>query len=181
MLSLSIQGQYKDTLRWVGHGGSERIECRGWKPNQIQDGAQGIINERLLGMSDGEVAGYLSHLPIRYMALGDGQPVTKPYDQNSLDNEIERVPISASFATFVDGSGNPLNPQVPSARFMIQVVLGAAEGNGNLREFGLFGGEATESLNTGTMFNWITHDLIIKDPLLVLNRVIDISLSINRN
>jgi len=181
LLSLNIQGQYKDTLRWVGHGGSERIECRGWKPNQIQDGALKIINERLLGMSDDEVVGYLSHLPIRYMALGNGQPATKPYDQNQLESEFERVAVSGSFATFLDGSGNPLNPQAPSARFMLQVVLGAAEGNGDLREFGLFGGEATDTLNSGTMFNWITHDLIQKTPLLVVNRVIDISLSINRS
>lgn len=181
MLSLSIQGQYKDTLRWVGHGGSERIECRGWKPNQIQDGAQGIINERLLGMSDDEVVGYLSYLPIRYMALGDGQPATKPYDQNHLENEFERVILSGSDVTFLDDSGNPLNPQIPSARFRLNVRLNAGQGNGDLREFGLFGGEATANLNSGTMFNWITHALIQKDVTLNVDRVIDISLSINRS
>lgn len=181
MLSLNIQGQYKDTLRWVGHGGSERVECRGWKPNQIQDGALKIINERLLGMSDDEVAGYLNLLPLRYMALGTGTPSSKPYDQDQLDTEIDRMPISASEVSFLDANGLELNPQAPSARFKFDIEINAGQGNGDLTEFGLFGGNASFNQDTGTMFNWITHPVINKDPTLIVNRVIDISLDINRS
>ncbi len=183
MYYLDIQGRYKDTLTWQSFSGSQKVEYRDWKPNQIQNGAIFIIGERITGVSEGQVNNpFANYKPIRYLALGNGAPTNQPYEANRLMSEYERVNIAYSDFTFLDDLGESLNPQVASGRFKIDLTLTAAEGNGSLREFGLFGGrEATATTNTGTMFNWVTHPLINKDPTLIINRVIDISLSINRS
>lgn len=183
MYLLDIQGRYKDTLTWESFSGSQKVEYREWKPNQVQDGATFIIGERITGSSEGQVNNpFSNYKPIRYLALGSGEPTSQPYNSNRLTNEYERINIAYSDFTFLNDQGSELSPQVASGRFKIDLTLTAAEGNGTLREFGLFGGQdATATINTGTMFNWVTHDLINKDPTLIINRVIDISLSINRS
>lgn len=183
MYLLDIKGRYKDTLTWQSFSGSQKVEHRDWEPNQIQDGATFIISERITGVSEGQVSNPFSgYVPIRYLALGSGVPASKPYDSNRLMNEFERVTIAYSDFTFLDDQGADLSPQVASGRFKVDLTLRAGEGNGSLTEFGLFGGrDATSTINTGTMFNWVTHPLIVKDHTLIINRVIDISLSINRS
>lgn len=186
MIELRMIGQFKDTLKWKSLSGSEKTENRGWSFNQIQDSALNLLTARLLGIEEATHNLFSNVNPIRYMAIGSGEAswgevVTKPVTQSTLQNESVRLALTADDCLFLNSSGVALNPQVFSPRFKITRVLGENEANGSLREFGLFGGNATAAINSGIMFNWITHPLIDKDNTLVIERVVDVQFSINRS
>ena len=181
MIRVDIKGRYQDTLTRQKDEGEVEVITYPWATNQIQDGAIEIINERLLGMSADTNSDYASLLPIRYMALGTGTVSTKPTDQNQLDNEFERIPVATSLVEFLDENDQVVAAPNITSKFRLTVELGAGEGNATLTEFGLFGGAASNQLNSGSMFNWITHNPIPKDVNTTLTRVIEITLSIHRS
>jgi len=188
-MQLHMVGKFRDRLRWKSHTGSERIEDRGWSFNQIQDSALLQIAGSVAGVEDTTSGLFNNFSPIRYLALGTGNPswdsdpnnVVKPVTQTSLTNELTRFALAADDFQFLNQSGSVLDPQELSPRFKIIRILGENDANGDLREFGLFGGDATVADDSGIMFNWITHPLIQKDATLVIERVIDIQFSINRS
>lgn len=188
-MQLHMVGKFKDTLRWKSHTGVERVEERGWSFNQIQDSALLQITGSVVGAEDTTSGLFNNFGPIRYLAVGSGSPfwdadptnVAKPVGQTSLVNEFERFAVTANDFSFLDANGDVLNPQALSPRFKLTRILGANDANGDLREFGLFGGDANQGVQSGIMFNWITHPLIQKDASLVIERVIDIQFSINRS
>lgn len=188
-MNLHIVGKFKDTLKWKSFSGSEKTEVRDWEFNQIQDSALLIITGSIIGIETASSGLFSSFGPLNYMAVGSGSQswdsdpynVSKPVNQTSLQNETERLLITADQFEFLDGTGAVLNPQELSARIKLTRILGSNEANGDLREFGLFGGGATSALNSGVMFNWITHPLIQKDSTLAIERIVDVQFSINRS
>lgn len=188
-MQLHMVGKFKDTLRWKSHTGSERIEERGWSFNQIQDSALLQIAGSVIGAEDTTSGLFNNFGPIRYLAIGSGDSswdadpnnVTKPVDQAALQSEFVRFAVAADDFDFLSSGGAVLSPQELSSRFKLTRILGENDANGDLREFGLFGGDASAAADSGIIFNWITHPLIQKDATLVIERVIDIQFSINRS
>lgn len=176
MISLNITGRYQDTIITKDEYGNETREVRPWEHNQVQDSALKIIAHGL------ELSSNLSdYFPLKYMALGTGTSNTQDVTEETLETEVERVELPGSI-TYLDNNGVPLNPQVPSNRFKVTVTLGGVEGNGHtLTEFGLVGGNATMTVDSGYLFNWIRHEPIIKTPQITVERVVDITLGIDRS
>ena len=88
--------------------------------------------------------------------------------ENRLTKEIGRKAIPASAITFLDS-----NLEVTSTPTnMIQVVLTFEENdcNGTWREFGIFGGNATASANTGILINKKHHSVLTKTSDMIVER-----------
>lgn len=102
-----------------------------------------------------------------YWALGTGQdtwddtPYT-PLDTNTkLTNEVFRKAILPEQRTFVDENGEPTSEV--TNRLQLNIVIESTEANGNsLREFGIFGGNASETKDSGIMINHKSHARIDK-------------------
>jgi hypothetical protein len=103
---------------------------------------------------------------ISYLAIGSGSGLWEPYDppapttsQTRLENEFYRKAID--YSTFVHPeTGEPTSIYTNIVDY--SVTLGEGEAVGPILELGLFGGDATSELNTGTMVNWRTFPVIYK-------------------
>lgn len=106
------------------------------------------------------------------VAWGTNDPV--PVDSAvKLIAEIGRKAIVPSTdVIYVDVNGNPAGAGVITNRIKITVTFGANDANGDWREFGLFGGNATSSVNTGIMIDHKYHKIIFKTPSITVTRSI---------
>ena len=116
---------------------------------------------------------------ITYWAVGSGagnwdnnNPPEPVVGDTKLLNETFRKAISASDITFLDSSDKPTTSV--TNKLQISVTFTETEANGELREFGLFGGKATATRNSGIMINRKTHGLIYKTSGMRLERIIRI-------
>lgn len=114
---------------------------------------------------------------ITYWAVGKGSsdwdndnPPNPSVKDTKLLNETFRKPISADDIKFLDENDN-VTDKITN-KLEITVIFTEEEANGELREFGLFGGNATEALNSGIMINRKTHGLIYKTSGMRLERTI---------
>lgn len=104
---------------------------------------------------------------IQYWAVGSGsstwdtsQPEPE-LTETQLTNELGRITVDPSNIYFVDddtfekieGTSNTLE---------IKTTFGLQDCNGTWREFALFGGNATEDINTGVMINKKHHAVLTK-------------------
>jgi hypothetical protein len=132
-----------------------------WGFNQIQD----VFSTLLAALCKGE-AGYSR---ISYMGIGSGlvgwdtTAPTKSLQATSLTTEFFRKAVAPADMIFIDPTTDLDTGGTPSPKMEITVTLDYADAIGALREFGLFGGTATTSLNSGQMVNWISHGRIDKD------------------
>lgn len=118
---------------------------------------------------------------ITYWAVGAGagswdnsNPPEPSIADTKLSNETFRKAISASDITFLDSSDNPTASI--TNKLQISITFTESEANGELREFGLYGGNATATKDSGIMINRKTHGLIYKTSGMRLERVIRITL-----
>ena len=103
---------------------------------------------------------------ISYLAIGSGSGEWEVFDppapttsKTRLENEFYRSAID--FSTFVHPeSGEPTSIKTNIVDY--SVTLGEGQAVGPIMELGLFGGDATSELNTGTMLNWRTFPVIYK-------------------
>ena len=125
---------------------------------------------------------------VMYWALGDGNTVdTAGWDAGvlagttvpvktdaALANEIFRKAVLPADITFVDGAGNLSG--TPTNRLKITVTFLEAEpsagGTVNLREWGLYGGNATGAAGSGYLINRKVHKTYAKSNLSQLERVL---------
>lgn len=119
---------------------------------------------------------------IQYWAVGSG---ASSWDSNMptpdigatrLTAELGRVPISASEISFLDSNYNVVS--TPTNILQIKHTFGASDCNGVWREFGIFGGNATDSANSGIMINKRHHAVITKTEEMTIERIMRFTLSL---
>lgn len=162
-IGLSIKGEYTDTIRYA-NGDVEVVKGE----NLIVDGLLRLVTT-LLGVKSG-------YTGLKYWAVGQGNsswdnstPEALTTD-TELTNEIGRKQISASDMTWVTSNGS--DSSTPTNRLKVRVTFGANECVGTWREFGLFGGNATDSRNSGIMINHKNHSVITKTNEMEIEREI---------
>lgn len=123
--------------------------------------------------------GQVGYKGITYWAVGSGagtwdnaNPPAPTVGDTKLFKETYRKAINPSDITFLDSNGKPTTSV--TNKLQIKVVFTESEANGELREFGLFGGNATATKNSGIMINRKTHGLIYKTSGMRLERTIRI-------
>jgi len=167
-----IRGRWRDTF----HHADGTIEQGDWSPNQIQNAAAIVAASLFCRFS--ELPAGSGWGGILYMGIGSGltawdttAPTQDPADV-SLTTEYFRKAIAAADMSFSDGAGNAVT--VPTRFILITITLTTAEANGSLREFGLYGGDATATLDSGQIINWVVHPRIDKDATVTITRTVEI-------
>jgi hypothetical protein len=141
-------------------------------PNIIVNTAS-ILIARLLKDSSEPNAG------ISYLGIGSGNGEWDPFDppapttsQTRLENEFSRKAID--LATFVHPeTGEPTTVYTNIVDY--SVTFGEGEAVGPIMEMGLFGGDATTELGSGTMINWRTFPVINKTSTMSLTIIFRIT------
>lgn len=166
---LNISGKWQDTI--IHSDGRREVGVNGsinWNSNQIQN----TFASLLAAWARGE-AGY-NH--ITYLAIGHGDaswditPPTLNASDTTLNDEYFRKAIIPADIYFIDPTTNLPTGGTPSPKLEIVVTLQTTEANGVMREFGLFGGTATATLDSGEMVNWVYHSRIDKDSSIEIER-----------
>lgn len=125
----------------------------------------------IAGLMKGTLSG------VQYFAVGSGSSswsndtFPSPVESDTkLLAETYRKAIETSNVVFIN-SENVVS-QTPTNRIQITVVFNESEANGELRELGIFGGDATSAKDSGYMINRKTHALIYKTSGMKLERII---------
>ena len=82
--------------------------------------------------------------------------------------EVEQLEVPREAITFVDERGADVKE--PSPNLEVQLVFEWPEEQVTLREFGLFGGDATAQAGSGVMINHVVHERIDLQPRQRLTR-----------
>jgi len=119
---------------------------------------------------------------IQYWAIGSGasswdSSLPNPTrGETRLTAEIGRVAIDPSEIVFLNGSLQ--ESSTPTNIIQITHTFGADDCNGKWREFGIFGGNATASANSGIMINKRHHEVITKTRDMTVERIMRFTLSL---
>lgn len=123
--------------------------------------------------------GHGGYAGIKYWAVGSG---SASWNNASLPNpsvtdtklmaETFRKAITPSDITFLDDADKPT--QNVTNKIQISITFTENEANGELREFGLYGGNASATKDSGLMINRKIHPLIYKTSGMIVERVIRI-------
>ena len=103
---------------------------------------------------------------IKYWAIGSGSPswdtteIKPSATEERLTAEIYRVPIEPSDITFINPDYS--ESETPTNILQIKHTFDKSDCIGTWREFGLFGGDATETKNSGIMINKRHHTALPK-------------------
>jgi hypothetical protein len=159
-----LKGEYRITLKEASTG---RILEERAGHNIIVNTAS-ILIARLLKDSVEPTAG------ISYLAVGTGgigwnlqNPPQPTNTQVILNNEITRKAFTTDDVSFIDPeTGDPV--LVPTNVVDYTVTFAETEAVGPLVEMSLFGGDATDIANSGTMINFRTLPVINKSNSMVL-------------
>jgi hypothetical protein len=116
---------------------------------------------------------------ISYLSIGSGNGSWDPFDppapttaQTRLEYEFFRKAID--LATFVHPeTGEPTTVYTNIVDY--SVTFGEGEAVGPILEMGLFGGDATAEINSGTMINWRTFPVINKTSTMTLTVIFRIT------
>lgn len=102
-------------------------------------------------------------------------PTSFDYNQATLIDEYFRKEITeGTDSYFIDPSDDSVSA-TPTPKIEIVVLLDLLDANGDMREFGLFGGDSLPGTpNSGTMVNWIAHSKVTKDSSFQIERRIKI-------
>lgn len=159
-----ITGKFKDTIRYKD-GRVEVIEGQ----NLIVDGIFKLITSLLSNKG-----GYSG---LQYWAVGEGlsswnssQPPEPAVTDVQLTKEIGRKQINSTDVTWVDSEGR--NSVTPTNKLKVKVTFGYNDCAGTWREFGLFGGNASTTTNSGMMINHKNHGVIVKTTEMEIEREI---------
>lgn len=118
---------------------------------------------------------------ITYLAVGTGAPgwnlqnPPQPTNtQTKLNNEIARKAFTTEDVTFIDPeSGDPTS--IPTNVIDFTCTFAETEAVGPLVEMGLFGGDATDLTDSGTMINYRTFPVINKTNSMTLTIIFRIT------
>jgi hypothetical protein len=115
---------------------------------------------------------------LKYWAVGKGDsqwnndapPSPAVTDTKLLVETYRKAIVPATDIVFLDT--NNAETATVTSKIQIKVTFLESEANGELREFGLFGGTADGTANSGLMVNRKIHPLIYKTSGMKLERVI---------
>lgn len=119
---------------------------------------------------------------VQYWAIGTGATswdTTTPdpvSTETRLTSEIGRVAISASDMSFLNSDFSV--SATPTNILQIKHTFGANDCNGKWREFGIFGGNATATKNSGIMINKRHHAVITKTSDMTIERTMRFTLNL---
>ncbi len=119
---------------------------------------------------------------IQYWAVGSGDVAwdteipTPDVNATRLTAELGRVPISVDELIFLDSEYN--ESATPTNIIQISHTFGVDDCNGVWREFGIFGGNATATANSGIMINKRHHAVITKTEEMTIERIMRFTLSL---
>lgn len=116
---------------------------------------------------------------VKYWAVGSGSsswnnaslPSPNVADTKLLTETFRKEILPANI-TFLDDSDKPT--ENVTNKIQISITFTENEANGELREFGLYGGNATTTKDSGLLINRKIHPLIYKTSGMVVERVIRI-------
>ena len=146
------------------------LEDYGWRSNRIVQNCH-VLLAALLKRDRG-------YSGILYWAIGEGlsswdSRIPSPSETDTqLSQEIARKTMPVGQIIYLDDAQNPT--QTPSPRLDIRCTFTENDLNLHgvhpLREFGLFGGNATEATNSGLMIDRVIHPRIDFGPGMTLTR-----------
>lgn len=159
----SVIGEFTDTITYAD----------GTK--EVKEGQNLIVNDigKLIACLFKKQDDYTG---LSYWAIGSGQDAWDGKDVNAtvLDSRLEaehyRKEIPKENIQFLDEFGEPT--EEITNRIGITLTFATNEANGKWREFSIFGGNATESPNTGLMINHKIHKILTKDESMTIERQI---------
>jgi hypothetical protein len=143
--------------------------------NNIIVNSASILIARLLKDNNEPTAG------ISYLAVGTGasgwnlqNPPQPTNTQTKLENELTRKAFTTEDVNFVDpDTGDPT--VVPTNIVDYTCTFAETEAVGPLVEMGLFGGDATDQVDSGTMINYRTFPVINKVSSMTLTIIFRIT------
>jgi len=151
----------------------------GWRANRIVQGCHMLLTallKREVGVSG-----------ILYWAIGEGVPgwdartPSPDYTDSRLTREVARKAIPGEQISYLDETGEPTDR--PSTQLDIHCTFRGEDlpldGARSLREFGLFGGDATDGADSGWMIDRVIHPRIDLGLGMTLTRHIRLSFATN--
>ena len=130
----------------------------------------------IMGMLKGSLKG------IQYWAVGkglaswDNTPVQPLITEDRLTTELGRKPILASSIVYVNPDTYEVS-STPTNCLSIGCTFDETECNGEWREFGIFGGNATADKDSGFMIDKKHHSVFTKTEDMVVDRKLYLTIS----
>ena len=179
MMGIQVSSNDLGRVNMVGE-----ITDRIYKNGELIDVRIGhnIIVNSFLNLTMALMAGATGYAGIQYWAIGSGNaswdsdPVDPAENATQLTNEIGRVAIASSEIKFVDAEYQ--ESATPTNILQIEHSFGANDCNGTWREFGLFGGNATITANSGIMINKKHHAVLTKTADMTIDRTMRFTLTL---
>lgn len=142
---------------------------------EIREGQNIIVKDitKLIACLFKRQSGYSG---LSYWAIGTGasswdtNPASATVSDTKLTSELVRKEIRQQDVVFIDSLGNPT--ETPTNKIRISVTFNTYEAVGSWREFGIFGGNATSTKDSGIMINHKIHGRIDKDNETTIERQI---------
>ena len=169
-----IKGIYSDVLT---NSSGQVVSDSGWHSNMIVQSCS-LLLAALMRRHEGMQG-------ILYWAVGEGEDgwdtseTTASSNATKLKNEITRVALAEDQIVYLPIENEP--PGTLSNRLEITLELKGEDliSNGSLalREFGLFGGDASDASDSGLMINYVIHPRIDLTPELTLMRKLRLTFS----
>lgn len=179
MMGIQVSSNDLGRVKMVGE-----ITDKIYKNGELIDVRVGhnIIVNSFLNLTMALMAGATGYAGIQYWAIGSGNaswdsdPVDPAENATQLTNEIGRVAIASSEIKFVDAEYQ--ESATPTNILQIEHSFGANDCNGTWREFGLFGGNATTTANSGIMINKKHHAVLTKTADMTIDRTMRFTLTL---
>jgi hypothetical protein len=161
-----VDGFWRDVITYP----DGRVVRSDWQHNLVVNTFAELVAQLVMGNGVG-TGPNATYLGVTYMALGTGNSswdTSGPAAPNLTDTQLVAEPSTGNFrklctAQMVDSNGNVTASL--TNRVLCSTTFNAGEANGKLREWGLFGGNATATANSGLMIDHVTHPLIDKSSL----------------
>jgi len=167
----NIHGSYRIILKNT-HTGDIVEERQG---NNIIVNSASILIARLL-KDNSEPDGGITYLAVGTGAVGWNlqNPPQPTVTQTTLENEIARKAFTTEDVTFIDpDTGDPTT--VPTNVVDYTATFAETEAVGPLVEMGLFGGDASGLLDSGTQINYRTFPVVNKTSSMTLTIIFRIT------
>lgn len=120
---------------------------------------------------------------MQYWAVGSGESSWDTSTPNPLANattltaELGRKAIPNNAISYLDANLAVTN--TPTNKLQITITFGENECNGVWREFGIFGGNATSTADSGILINKKHHAILTKTSDMTVERTIQFTLNLN--